>query len=156
MFCHRPDAPCHRESGQPEMLSRCQQGVASGYVQGKPEGMDDERPVLRVARSTQCQDEISEAPHSSTIVTSPKLQLSNIKLVFLPPNMTSRLQLCNAAIIATVKLHYWKRLVRHVLAEMDTANWPKACSGVTQPLFHCSDEFSPKVRQINPMMQRVV
>ena len=50
----------------------------------------------------------------------PKLQLSNIKLVFLPPNTTSRLQPCDAGIIATVKSHYRKRLVRHVLAEIDT------------------------------------
>ena len=52
----------------------------------------------------------------------PKLQFSNIKLVFLPPNTTSRLQPCDAGIIATLKAHYRKRLVRHVLAEMDTAN----------------------------------
>jgi len=48
--------------------------------------------------------------------------------VILPPNTTSRLrsyacpQPCDAGIIATVKSHYRKRLVRHVLAEMDTAN----------------------------------
>ena len=49
----------------------------------------------------------------------PDMQLSNMKLVFLPPNTTSRLQPCDAGIIATLKGLYRKRLLRHVLAEMD-------------------------------------
>ena len=49
----------------------------------------------------------------------PHLVLSNIKLVFLPPNTTSHLQPCDAGIIQTVKLHYRKRFMRHVLSEMD-------------------------------------
>ena len=52
----------------------------------------------------------------------PDVQLANVKLVFLPPNTTSRLQPCDAGIIATLKAHYRKRLMRHILAEMDTAN----------------------------------
>ena len=51
----------------------------------------------------------------------PDVQLSNVKLVFLPPNTTSRLQPCDAGIIAAMKAHYRKRLMRHVLAEMDNA-----------------------------------
>ena len=50
------------------------------------------------------------------------VQLANVKLVFLPPKTTSRLQPCDAGIIATPKAHYRKRLMRHILAEMDTAN----------------------------------
>ena len=51
----------------------------------------------------------------------PGLTMLNIKMVFLPPNMTSRLQLCDAGIIAALKAHYRKRLMRHVLSEMDDA-----------------------------------
>ena len=47
----------------------------------------------------------------------PDVKLSNIKLVFLPPNTTSRLQPCDAML----KAHYRKRLVCHVLVEMDSA-----------------------------------
>ena len=50
----------------------------------------------------------------------PELYLSHVKVVFLPPNTTSRLQPCDAGIIAAFKAHYRKRLLRHVLAEMDT------------------------------------
>ena len=49
----------------------------------------------------------------------PDVQLSNMKLVFLPPNTTSRLQPCDAGIIATLKGLYRKWLLRHILAEMD-------------------------------------
>ena len=51
----------------------------------------------------------------------PDIQLTNIKMLFLPPNMTSRLQPCDAGIIAAFKAHYRKRLMRHILAEMDDA-----------------------------------
>ena len=51
----------------------------------------------------------------------PATELSNIKLVFLPPNTTSRLQPCDAGIIANVKSLHRKRLLRHVLAQMDEA-----------------------------------
>ena len=49
----------------------------------------------------------------------PDMQLSNMKLVFLPPNTTSRLQPCDAGIIATLKGPNRKCLLRHILAEMD-------------------------------------
>ena len=52
----------------------------------------------------------------------PAVTLSNLKLVFLPPNTTSRLQPCDAGIIASVKAHYRRRLLRHLLSEMDEAN----------------------------------
>ena len=51
----------------------------------------------------------------------PDIQLTNTRMLFLPPNTTSRLQPCDAGIIAAFKAHYRKRLMRHVLAEMDDA-----------------------------------
>lgn len=51
----------------------------------------------------------------------PDVVRSNVKLVFLPPNTTSKLQPCDAGIIRNMKMHYRKLLVRHVLFQMDTA-----------------------------------
>lgn len=48
-----------------------------------------------------------------------KLTLSNIKLVFLPPNTTSKLQPQDAGIIQCVKLHYRKKLLRRLVSLMD-------------------------------------
>ena len=45
--------------------------------------------------------------------------MSNIKLVFLPPNTTSKLQPCDAGIIQAVKMNYRKKLLRHILIKMD-------------------------------------
>ena len=52
----------------------------------------------------------------------PAVHLSNVEIVFLPPNTTSRLQPCDAGIIANVKALYRKRWLRHVLAQIDEAS----------------------------------
>jgi hypothetical protein len=52
----------------------------------------------------------------------PPVDASNVKLVFLPPNTTSRLQPCDAGIIRSFKAHYRKRLLRHILVRMDEAS----------------------------------
>ena len=52
----------------------------------------------------------------------PDIELSNIKLVFLPPRTTSHLQPCDAGIIQAVKLQYRTKFVRHLLLKMDEAN----------------------------------
>ena len=52
----------------------------------------------------------------------PDLQFSNVKLVFLPPNTTSKLQPCDAGIIQATKMHYRKLLLRHVLFHMNEAS----------------------------------
>ena len=49
----------------------------------------------------------------------PHVVRSNVKLVFLPPNATSRLQPCDAGIIQTVKMPYRKQLLRSILARMN-------------------------------------
>ncbi|ELU16255.1 hypothetical protein CAPTEDRAFT_58732, partial [Capitella teleta] len=45
----------------------------------------------------------------------PPMELTNLKVAFFPPNTTSRLQPCDAGIIANLKIGYRKRLLRHIL-----------------------------------------
>ena len=49
----------------------------------------------------------------------PHVERSNIKLVFLPPNTTSKLQPCDAGIIQTVKLCYRTKLLRRIAFAID-------------------------------------
>lgn len=47
------------------------------------------------------------------------IDLTNITLVLLPPNTTSKLQPCDAGIIQVVKLHYRKIFLRKLLHKID-------------------------------------
>ncbi|XP_076330510.1 uncharacterized protein LOC143236122 [Tachypleus tridentatus] len=47
------------------------------------------------------------------------IPLSNVKIVLLPPNATSKLQPCDAGVIQTVKLLYRKTFLRQLLFHMD-------------------------------------
>ena len=50
------------------------------------------------------------------------VEASNLRLVFLPPNTTSKLQPMDAGIIQSVKINYRKRLLRHLISRMDACN----------------------------------
>ena len=49
------------------------------------------------------------------------LELSNVTLVFLPPNVTSVVQPLDQGIIASFKIQYKKKLLRWVLSQHDDA-----------------------------------
>ena len=51
----------------------------------------------------------------------PDLDLSHVKLVFLPPRTTYHLQQLDAGIIQAVKMVYRKKLLRHLVLSMDDA-----------------------------------
>uniref|UniRef100_A0A8C4QQL2 HTH CENPB-type domain-containing protein n=1 Tax=Eptatretus burgeri TaxID=7764 RepID=A0A8C4QQL2_EPTBU len=50
------------------------------------------------------------------------VSFSNVKMVFLPPNSTSRLQPFNAGIMLGVKAIYRKKMLHHIIFKMDDAN----------------------------------
>ena len=47
---------------------------------------------------------------------------SNIKIVFLPPNTTSKLQPLDLGIICNFKVHYRRLFLQYIVAKIDTAN----------------------------------
>ena len=49
----------------------------------------------------------------------PHIELTNMKVMFLPPNTTSRMQPGDARMIAAIKASYRKQLLRHVLPQLD-------------------------------------
>ena len=49
----------------------------------------------------------------------PDITLEHVKLTFLPPNTTSRLQPCDAGIIQNLKQLYRKKMMRHIICHMD-------------------------------------
>lgn len=51
----------------------------------------------------------------------PNLKLSNIELVFLPPNTTSETQPLDRGIINAIKVQYRKRVLKRLICKMDTA-----------------------------------
>ena len=52
----------------------------------------------------------------------PDVDASNLRLVFLPSNTTSKLQPMDAGIIQSVKINYRKRMLRHLISRMDACN----------------------------------
>jgi hypothetical protein len=60
--------------------------------------------------------------------THPFINLSNIKLVFLPPNTTSRLQPMDQGIIHCLKSYYRRKFVQKLIAIIDAKQIPTAKS----------------------------
>jgi hypothetical protein len=56
----------------------------------------------------------------------PFLPLSNVKLIFLPPNTTSRLQAMDMGIIHSIKSNYRLKLAQKLLALLDSKSNPTA------------------------------
>ena len=52
----------------------------------------------------------------------PDVEGSYLRLVFLLPNTTSKLQPMDAGIIQSVKINHRKRLLRHLISRMDACN----------------------------------
>nr|XP_006012427.1 PREDICTED: tigger transposable element-derived protein 4-like [Latimeria chalumnae] len=52
----------------------------------------------------------------------PTVKLNNIEITFLPPNVTSLIQLCDQGIIRTLKAHYRQSNVSKLLATIDAAD----------------------------------
>ena len=52
----------------------------------------------------------------------PHMELENVKVIFLPPNTTSKLQPMDAGIIQNLKMVYQKKLLRHIIFLMDAAS----------------------------------
>lgn len=62
----------------------------------------------------------------------PNLKLSNVQLVFLPPNTTSETQPLDQGIINAIKVHYRKRVLKRLICKMDTAtNVSELVKGIT-------------------------
>ncbi|XP_032225117.2 LOW QUALITY PROTEIN: tigger transposable element-derived protein 6-like [Nematostella vectensis] len=56
------------------------------------------------------------------------IELTNIKVVFYPPNTTSRLQPLDQGIIKNLKAFYRKKLLEKVVSAINEAEFPDACS----------------------------
>ena len=52
----------------------------------------------------------------------PDLNMSNVRLIFLPPNTTSVFQPLDLGAIKTFTEFYRKRLLRHIIASADSVN----------------------------------
>lgn len=62
----------------------------------------------------------------------PNLKLSNVQLVFLPPNTTSKTQPLDQGIINAIKVQYRKRVLKRLICKIDTAtNISDLVKGVT-------------------------
>ena len=69
---------------------------------------------------------------------------SNIKIVFLPKNTTSRLQPLDAGIIQSFKTKYQKKLIRYVIARINddlTASEIAKCIDILQAITWVADSW---------------
>ena len=82
------------------------------------QGMDDKRALRKLAQQAQQQNETdgwSILLFVDNCTAQYDVVPSNVKLIFLFPNTTSKLQPCDAGIIKTVKVHYRKKLQCHII-----------------------------------------
>ena len=82
------------------------------------------------------------------------LQLSNIIIAFLPPNVTSVVQPLDQGIIASFKVQYKKKLLEWVLSQFDSStthhDLRKIVPNVRQAIMWCSQVW----REMNPQIIR--
>ncbi len=106
--------------------SKTQQSIAVHYEANKKAWMSSSlfTEWLRRVNNQMCLQKRNILLLVDNCTAHPPQKLSNIKLVFLPPNTTSHLQPMDAGIIQAIKLNYRKMMMGHIstqLEESDTA-----------------------------------
>ena len=85
-----------------------------------------------------------------------QVELENVKVVFLPPNMTSKLQPMDDGIIQNLKMVYRKKLLRHIifLVDADTSDIAKKVTVLDAVLWLTSAWDSVKSETISKCFQK--
>lgn len=83
----------------------------------------------------------------------PNLKLSNVQLVFLPPNTTSETQPLDQGIINAIKVHYRKRVLKRLICKMESAtNVSDLVKGITflDAIFWLKDSIDSLTNKVVP------
>ena len=85
------------------------------------------------------------SPHSRHLL------FSNVKVVFLPANTTSRLQPLDAGIINNFKVHYRRQLLKHVLTKVNEEGASGSASSICKSVKRKQQKISTKSFQLYKM-----